>query len=129
MELGAGKDGGVVTIYGIVCIASGRSYVGQAKNLGDRIKGHAAKPPMGMLPDLQPYVKGGGQTREQWFRSQVEIRVLASGAWSKMAASREEARFIAMQPTGYNKVKLGSPGKCRQGFAIMASIRKRKFKG
>ena len=58
--------------------------------------------------------------------SQVKVHVEATGMWSSRKASYEEAHYIAKHPGGYNVIKKGAPGKCRQGYAIMAT--KRRYK-
>jgi hypothetical protein len=110
-----------ITIYGLECKKTGRFYVGQTEDITARVKGHANKPPSMLAKDLDPFVKiKGGQTRVQWFRDQVVVHVLGTAAKGR-AAHDMEGHFIKEKGGTYNIVKMGAPGKCRQGYAIMAS--------
>ena len=128
-----GQEGGqeeahlsLYTIYRLECSSTGRSYVGASEHIEDRLARHYGHPPPALLRDLTPYEKGKGRSRKQWFLDQVKVHIEATGMWTSREASRQEKHFIQLHPTGYNIIKSGAPGKCKQGYAIMASIRRRK---
>ena len=115
-------------IYRLECIKSGRSYVGASEHIEERLKTHYGKPPKGLLEDMVAWQGNSVEkrTRKEWFCSQVRVHIEATGMWSKIEASHQEGAYIALHPRAYNVIKSGAPGKCRQGYAIMASRRKSK---
>lgn len=114
-----------VTIYKIMCIETGRSYVGQTEDLEARIKSHAQKPPSKMGKDLHAWgtVEGGAGTKLQWFSRQVKVSVLGRAARGARACAKEKAE-IANHVPGYNIVLGGAPSRTKQGNAIIASRKK-----
>ena len=72
-----------------------------------------------MVPDLVIKDRDAKMTRKKWFLNQVTVHVEATGMWSDRQASRMEAQHIGLHPNGYNHIKMGAPGKCSQGFAVV----------
>ena len=116
------------SIYRLECMKTGRSYIGATEHLSDRLAAHYNGPPKGLLKDMDPWrgKKIELKTRKDWFTDQVRVHIEATGMWSLRYASQQEGRYIAMYPNNYNIIKSGPPNRCRQGYAIMASSRKRK---
>ena len=107
-------------VYGLMCKATGKWYVGQSADPARRFKEHARKPPRLMAADIDPGVE---------FRDQVEMQVLAEAA-TRDEADALEQHFTAQKQSrqhlgGYN-VLYGSPAKTRQYYAIQASKKKRR---
>ena len=99
--------------------------MGASEDVDKRLQQHYSGPPERLRRDMVKW-KGKlaeGRTRKEWFLSQVKVHLESTGMWTSWEASRQEGRFIARHPNNYNIIKSGTPAKCRQGFAIMASRR------